>query len=381
MRSNVAFKCNETFSVISIASDPTQIFSPAHEVIVDDDNITIVTSNVSTGSSTSQQSAFSLFAPRGVLPLGNGFCYTPKKQQGSKWAYAAMTMTIASSEAIADSGATQIFVMDGIPVHNKQKTTCPLKVALADGRRVMSTHMCDIRIPGLPTTLVGHLVPELSITSLFGIRVLTEAGCTVKFDIEKCVVKYNGNIILTGMKDPTPDLWTLPIVGCASKTSPTDTRDEQDAFEPLRDEFMERANAACSATTSSLAVPLCTSTQAYTTGGTAKYTLPNPPPNEFGFFTHIIRTKANSIKFAHQSMCSPTISTLLKAIRRGFLDGCPNLSAKGVTSHALSQPEPSHSQRSHETATSRNSKHHRKATAIAPIRQATSNHSSRPDCG
>ncbi len=132
MRSNVAFKCNETFSVISIASDPTQIVSPAHEVIVDDDDITVVTSNVLTGSTTSQQSAFSSFAPRGVLPLGNGFHYTPEKRLGSKWAYAAMT--IASSEAIADSGATQIFVMDSIPVHDKQKTTCPLKVALADGR-------------------------------------------------------------------------------------------------------------------------------------------------------------------------------------------------------------------------------------------------------
>ena len=187
MSSNVAFKCNETFSDISIASDPTQIFSPAHEVIVDDDNITNVTSNVSTGSTMSldsersdaytyasmstsmhptknQQLAFSSFTPRQAL----------------KWAYAAMT--IASSEAIADSGATQIFVMDGIPVHNRQRTTCPLKVALADGRRVMSTHMCDIIIPGLPTTLVGHIVPELSIASLFGIRVLTEAGCTVKLD-------------------------------------------------------------------------------------------------------------------------------------------------------------------------------------------------------
>jgi hypothetical protein len=171
-------------------------------------------------------------------------------------------MTIASSEAIADSGATQIFVMDGIPVHNRRKTTCPLKVALANGRRVMSTHMCDIIIPGLPTTLVGHIVPELSIVSLFGIRVLTEAGCTVKFDIEKCFVKYNGKIISTGMKDPTTDLWTLPIVGSAGKTSPMDTHDEQDVFETLRDEFMERNNAACSATTSSLAVPLCTSTQA-----------------------------------------------------------------------------------------------------------------------
>jgi len=65
----------------------------------------------------------------------------------------------------------------------------------------MSTHMCDIIIPSLPTTLVGHIVPELSIASLFGIRVLTEAGCTVKFDIEKCVIKHNGKIILVGIKD------------------------------------------------------------------------------------------------------------------------------------------------------------------------------------
>jgi hypothetical protein len=43
-------------------------------------------------------------------------------------------------------------------------------------------------------------------------------------------------------------------------------------------------------------------------------------------FTHSVRTRANAIKFAHQSLCSPKISTLLKAVRRGFLKGCPNLS-------------------------------------------------------
>ena len=308
MVGNVAFKCNETFSVMSTASDPTQMFSPISELVVDDDDITVVTSNVSDGSTTSLESAFSLFAPR----------------QASKWAYAAMT--IASTEAIADSGATQIFDMDGIPVHNKRKTVCRLKVALADGHRVMSTHMCDIIIHGLPITLVGHIVPELSIASLFGIRVLTEAGCTVKFDIEKCVVKYNGKIILTGMKDPTTDLWTLPIVGSADKTSQMDTQDEHDAFDNLRKEILERANAAYSNAPSSLAVPSCASTQAY---GTIKVRThshqhqcklvctPNtttPPPNDFGLFTHTIRTKANSIKFAHQSMCSPNTSTLLKAI-------------------------------------------------------------------
>jgi hypothetical protein len=79
--------------------------------------------------------------------------------------------------------------------------------------------MCDIVLPGLPTTLVGHIVPELSIASLFGLRVLTEAGCTVKFDNKKCVVKYNDKIILVGLKDLATDLWTLPIVGPAGKTT------------------------------------------------------------------------------------------------------------------------------------------------------------------
>ncbi len=69
----------------------------------------------------------------------------------------------------------QIFVTEGVPVVNKRPTTPPLKVLLANGRQVMSTHMCDIVIKGLPFTLTGHIIPDLSIASLFGIRVLTNA--------------------------------------------------------------------------------------------------------------------------------------------------------------------------------------------------------------
>jgi hypothetical protein len=42
-------------------------------------------------------------------------------------------------------------------------------------------------------------------------------------------------------------------------------------------------------------------------------------------FTLSVQTRANAVKFAHQSLCNPKISTLLKAIRRGFLKRCPNL--------------------------------------------------------
>jgi hypothetical protein len=220
------------------------MFSPVNEVVVDNGDITIVTSKVLSRSTSSFSTAFSLVAQ--ALPTRynskneNAFLFPPPiltaaPAQQSKWVYTVLT--IASNKAIADPGATKIFIMDGTPVHNKQKKMCPLKAALAEGRRVMSTHMCDIIVPGLPTTLIGHIVPKLSITSLFGIRVLTEARCTMQFANKKCLVCYKEKIILIGMKDPVMDLWTLPIVGPAGKTSCTDITEEQDPFVNLREEF------------------------------------------------------------------------------------------------------------------------------------------------
>jgi hypothetical protein len=48
---------------------------------------------------------------------------------------------------------------------------------------------------------------------------------------------------------------------------------------------------------------------------------------------HTVQNKANSIRFAHQSLCSPKISMLLKAICCGYLKGCPNLTATSITKY------------------------------------------------
>jgi hypothetical protein len=153
-------------------SDPTQQ--------LDYDDITIVASNIHSSHSTTISSPALVFA-------GAIFKLKP-------------------SNAIADSGATQIFVMDGTPVVNKHCTIFPLKVSLADGRKVMSTHMCDVKISGLPVTLMGHIIPELTVPSLFGIRVLTAAGCECWFDNLNCTVWYNNRIILQGGKDHATNL-------------------------------------------------------------------------------------------------------------------------------------------------------------------------------
>ncbi len=50
-------------------------------------------------------------------------------------------------------------------------------------------------------------------------------------------------------------------------------------------------------------------------------------------FMHLVCTRANTVKFGHQAMCNPKISSLLKALRKGFLKGCPNLFKDLVTKY------------------------------------------------
>jgi hypothetical protein len=49
-------------------------------------------------------------------------------------AFAGAAFNLHIKDVIADSGATQTFVMESTPVVNKQITTHPLRVSHADGR-------------------------------------------------------------------------------------------------------------------------------------------------------------------------------------------------------------------------------------------------------
>ena len=85
----------------------------------DNDNATVITSNVL--SEKRPRKSFKAQALNHLVKTKNaGFA----------------GVRLDTYDAIADSGATQIFVMDGTPVVNKRPTTHPLKVELADGRIV-----------------------------------------------------------------------------------------------------------------------------------------------------------------------------------------------------------------------------------------------------
>jgi hypothetical protein len=158
-------------------------------------------------------------------------------------------------------------------------------------------------------------VPTLAVASLICIRPLCKAGCKVIFDDKKCEVVYEEKVILRGFKDASTDLWMLPIPTKGMRTTPGH-------------------------------VPKGTN-----------YTLPQPgpcegcaphPPTEatevaskvvnMATFTHSVKTRANKVKFAHQLLCNPKILTLLKAVQKGFLKGCPNLTEKLILKYLNPSP-------------------------------------------
>ena len=200
---------------------------------------------------------------------------------------------IDPTEGIADTGATSIFVQQGIPVPNLKVAVRLLTVNLPDGKQVCSTHTCDVIVPGLPQPLVGHVIPDLAMASLFGIRPLCNAGCIVVFHNDCVEVRYKGKIILVGQRNASTDLWTLPIApklhtGRTPITVPSDAHDAM--------------------------------------------------PTAIAAFTHSVRTRVNAVRFAHQSLGNPKISTLFKAVRRGFLKGCPNMMEKLILKYLNPSP-------------------------------------------
>jgi hypothetical protein len=120
-------------------------------------------------------------------------------------------MLIKPSHVVANTDAFFVFIMDDTPTNNKWPATHPIQISLPDRRKVTSINICDTTIPKSPITLTGHIVPEMIIASLLGVRILCKAGCVIVFDDKTCCICYRGKLILMGYKDPTSDLWTLPI--------------------------------------------------------------------------------------------------------------------------------------------------------------------------
>jgi hypothetical protein len=207
----LANKSNSLVSASAISLDP--ILSSASSSLLADDKFTVVTSNV-TQLTCSWHTRPSLAA-------------TARHLWGNPVPQYLNAMTIATHMAIADTGATSIFIVEGTDVANKQVALKPLTDNLPDGNRVMSTHICDNNIPGLLIILTEHIVPSLATASLMGIHPLCKAGCTVVFDNNKYDIMFNGKVILHVYKIP------LPIYGhCQSQIRCVPPQDQPSCHDP-----------------------------------------------------------------------------------------------------------------------------------------------------
>jgi hypothetical protein len=181
-------------------------------------------------------------------------------------------MQIALPHAVANTGAMSVFVMAGAPAKNICVATKTIQISLPDGKKILSTHICDVDILGLPHKLIGHIVPDMKMASLLGIRILCKAGCEVTFDDEKCRVNFQGNTILMGYKDPASNLWMLPIF-----------QGEEGLW------TIPRSDSVVSESTPSQPGP-------------CKGQAPPPPfvpPPELVLFSYHQTTKTNAVKFIH----------------------------------------------------------------------------------
>ena len=140
----------------------------------------------------------------------------------------------------------------------------------------------------------AHIVPGLARTSLISIKKNCEGGCRDIFDIHECRVYHNKQLILVGQRESTTGLWTLPITATTKAQHTLDTYDHH-----MLNELKDLQFAA----------------------------------NAFTMNTH-----QNAIKFLHQSLFSPSKTTLIQAIDNNHLTTFPNLTTKAIKYYLTPSP-------------------------------------------
>ena len=179
-----------------------------------------------------------------------------------------------------DSGTTGHFLSVNAPILNKRPTNNPVTVVLPNGQTIKSSHDCDIDWPMLPPNArFAHILPGLANHSLISVVQLCDAGYTMKFVDNKCLVNYKNKTILEGKKCPTTNLWFVPL-----------------KLTTVLKEFKIKSEAT---------------TQHINT-------------------IYDIKTQTEITTYLHQCLFSPPKSTLLKAIKNNQLLGIPQLTERTV---------------------------------------------------
>ena len=165
--------------------------------------------------------------------------------------------------------------------------TNPLHIKLPDGSTIQSSHTANIALPQLPPMArVAHIVPGLASHSLVSVVKLCNAGCKVVMDDISCEVHYRGKPVIQCSKCVQTGLWMIPLL-------------------PAKSHDTQELPGTCKNT--------------HKTGG------PQDSVSHQAHHVHLSSTKAETAQFYHQSLFSPPVVTLLKAVNNAQLDSFPGL--------------------------------------------------------
>ena len=196
--------------------------------------------------------------------------------------------TYNTNTAIADTGASGHYIRSNDPHIKTNGTKIPILVGLPNGAVLQSTNTtCQLALPQLPTTArEAHIIPGLTHSSLVSIGQLCDAGCQATFDKHKVTITKEQTTLLCGTRDTRTGLWRIPL----NATTP-----------PIHESNIQQQ---CN--------------NAYQT-----------------------KNIAELIAFLHAAAFSPTPSTWIDAISKGFFQTWPGLTAEAVRKH-LPKSEATH---------------------------------------
>jgi hypothetical protein len=158
-------------------------------------------------------------------------------------------------------------------------------------------------------------------------------------------------IVLRGYKDPTTNLWNLPLTNKEIvTTTPEEVLRSPNSAHMMLSHHVEHAKMPIHHAMVPEQPSPCVifgrpqDQNNPTTTWSCKGRAPCNPIVETAGFFYAQTTKANNVKIAHQSFCNPPIASLLKAINAGFLKRALHLDTHMVQNNLFASPATSKGQ-------------------------------------
>jgi hypothetical protein len=128
-----------------------------------------------------------------------------------------VTSIAHSKTSIIDSGCSTHYLKRGALCVNKQKSHIPIKVSLPNGATLLSSATADLLNANFNhRARSAHIIHGLAKHSLLSCGQICDAGYKVLFNQGDAIVidgqvQVNGDIVMTGKRDHTTGLWTVPL--------------------------------------------------------------------------------------------------------------------------------------------------------------------------